>query len=119
MVLDGLSNMLKMAGDGAMDVANLIEECGGLDRIEALQSHEKNEIYKMAYDIIEQYFADEVSETTPSVILLILADSLADPWLRTALTDFNPVYVTERPCQTFLRCTKYVITHITFRNSGK
>lgn len=74
MVLDGLSNMLKMAGDGAMDVANLIEECGGLDRIEALQSHEKNEIYKMAYDIIEQYFADEVSETTPSVILLILAE---------------------------------------------
>ncbi|KAI8428378.1 hypothetical protein MSG28_002563 [Choristoneura fumiferana] len=63
-VLDGLSNMLKMAGDGAMDVANLIEECGGLDRIEALQSHEKNEIYKMAYDIIEQYFADEEEDAT-------------------------------------------------------
>lgn len=59
-MLDGLSNMLKMAGDNADQVANMIEECGGIDKIEALQSHEKVEIYKMAYDIIEQYFAGEV-----------------------------------------------------------
>jgi importin subunit alpha-4/3 len=58
-VLDGLSNMLKMAGENAEQVANMIEECGGIDKIEALQSHEKIEIYKMAYDIIEQYFAGE------------------------------------------------------------
>lgn len=60
-VLDGLSNMLKMAGENADQVANMIEECGGIDKIEALQSHEKVEIYKMAYDIIEQYFAGEVN----------------------------------------------------------
>lgn len=52
--------MLKMAGENADQVANMIEECGGIDKIEALQSHEKVEIYKMAYDIIEQYFAGEV-----------------------------------------------------------
>lgn len=55
--------MLKMAGDSTEAVATMIEECGGIDKIEELQGHEKVEIYKMAYDIIEQYFADEVSRS--------------------------------------------------------
>ncbi|KAG6441103.1 importin subunit alpha-4 [Manduca sexta] len=63
-VLDGLSNMLKMSRENADQVATIIEECGGIDKIEALQSHEKVEIYKMAYDIIEQYFAGEEEDAT-------------------------------------------------------
>ncbi|KAL7304022.1 hypothetical protein TKK_0003492 [Trichogramma kaykai] len=57
-VLDGIHNMLKMAGPNVEMLASMIEECGGLDKIEALQGHMNGEIYKLAYDIIEQYFSE-------------------------------------------------------------
>ena len=57
-VLDGLNNMLKSAPD-VEAVAQIIEECGGLDKIESLQNHENTDIYQLAFDIIEHYFSDE------------------------------------------------------------
>jgi hypothetical protein len=62
-VLDGISNILKMASASDEDVdliTNQIEECGGLDKIETLQNHPNEEIYKLAFDIIDRYFSDEV-----------------------------------------------------------
>ncbi|KAK8729592.1 hypothetical protein OTU49_008556, partial [Cherax quadricarinatus] len=58
-VLDGISNILSRASDDVEMVANMIEECGGLDKIEFLQNHENVEIYKLAYSIIERYFSEE------------------------------------------------------------
>lgn len=69
-VLDGINNMLKMAGLQVEGLANMIEECGGLDKIEALQNHENNDIYKLAFDIIEHYFSEDVSNHIRRTVLL-------------------------------------------------
>jgi len=42
-----------------VSVAVYIEEAEGLDKIEKLQQHENNEIYKKAYNIIDKYFGEE------------------------------------------------------------
>ncbi|VDK78672.1 unnamed protein product [Litomosoides sigmodontis] len=57
-VLDGLNNILKMAGPRSESICTMIEECGGLDKIEHLQNHESEEIYKLAYEIIDNYFSE-------------------------------------------------------------
>ena len=48
-------------------VAQQIEECGGLDRIEAAQNSENEDIYNLAYEIIEHYFSD-VTDEDPSLL---------------------------------------------------
>jgi len=60
--LDGINNILKMSVTEDVErVCGMIEECGGLDKIESLQNHENIDIYRIAYDIIESYFSDDVS----------------------------------------------------------
>ncbi|XP_050510982.1 importin subunit alpha-4 [Diabrotica virgifera virgifera] len=61
-VLDGINNLLQMAGPQLEQLCTMIEECNGLDKIEALQNHDNIKIYKLAYEIIEQYFGGEEVE---------------------------------------------------------
>ncbi len=60
-ILDGLNNILKMAGHNTKVIIKAIEEIGGVEKIEALQSHENIEIYKLAYSLVEAYFQGDVS----------------------------------------------------------
>ena len=67
--LEGLENILKvgkatMENNGLSEnpMASLVENAGGLDKIDALQQHEDLTIYEMSFQIMECYF-DVVDET--------------------------------------------------------
>ncbi|XP_036921002.1 importin subunit alpha-6 isoform X3 [Sturnira hondurensis] len=71
--LNGLENILRLGeqeckqnGMGINPYCALIEEAYGLDKIEFLQSHENQEIYQKAFDLIEHYFG--VEDDDPSVV---------------------------------------------------
>ncbi|XP_062198232.1 importin subunit alpha-1b-like isoform X2 [Phragmites australis] len=64
--LEGLENIL-MVGEadqfsGACDFnryAQMIDDAGGLDKIEDLQNHENNKVYEMAGNLLETYWLEE------------------------------------------------------------
>ncbi|CAG0882981.1 unnamed protein product [Darwinula stevensoni] len=62
-ILDGIHNVLnaaqRLGPDQVERVALLIEQCEGLDKIEALQNHENEEVYKKVYKMLETFFIDE------------------------------------------------------------
>lgn len=65
-VLDGLTNILNAAmkmGE-AERVAYMIEEVGGLDRLEALQQHDAEQVYQKAVAMIDTFFSEEDAEET-------------------------------------------------------
>ncbi|KAH9321896.1 hypothetical protein KI387_016535 [Taxus chinensis] len=63
--LEGLENILKAGYDGGHynKYASLLEDAGGLDKIEALQEHENTDIYGKAVRILKNYSSfDEDSD---------------------------------------------------------
>ena len=61
--LEGLQNLLQATENiprGAPNnVADLIEDCGGLDMLEWLQSHQSDQVYQIAFNILQRYYQGE------------------------------------------------------------
>ncbi|XP_027349499.1 importin subunit alpha-4-like [Abrus precatorius] len=70
--LEGLENILKvgeadkeMGLHGGTNIyAEMVEEYGGLEKIERLQNHDNNEIYKRAVRILERFWDEEELDET-------------------------------------------------------
>ena len=75
--MDGIANILTTAEklNETDKVAMMVEECGGLDKIEQLQSHENEQIYHKALQIIETFFpdGDQVFHWTLNLVVINFA----------------------------------------------
>ncbi|XP_032525860.2 importin subunit alpha-1-like [Danaus plexippus] len=69
-VLDGLAHLLQAAAKfGQVDpLCVKLEEVGALDRIEGLQQHENEQIYRKALHILDTYFVDQEDQSQPEQI---------------------------------------------------
>lgn len=65
-VLMGLQNFMQLAEKMGIleNMAVAVEELGTLDKLEALQNHENQEVYQLALDIIERYFVVDAPTDT-------------------------------------------------------
>ncbi|XP_012276606.1 importin subunit alpha [Orussus abietinus] len=63
-ILDGLTNILNAADKiGEVErVAMMIEEVGGLDKLEALQQHDNDEVYQKVMAMIDTFYSDGYTE---------------------------------------------------------
>jgi len=76
--LDGLENILRVGADEVNNdsysnnpYAMLVEEAEGIEKIEFLQNHENQDIYKKSFEIVERYFSGDDTDN-------IIAPSITD-----------------------------------------
>lgn len=63
-ILSGLAVLFRVAEsmNGLENFCKMIEEIGALDKLEALQNHENQDIYEKSYTLINTYFSEDDNE---------------------------------------------------------
>lgn len=69
-LLDGIQNILIHADklDCLENAIDVIEECGGLDKIEGLQNSANDVIYQLAYRLVDTYFNEEEDDAVAEAL---------------------------------------------------
>ncbi|XP_068979701.1 importin subunit alpha [Bombus flavifrons] len=90
-VLDGLSNICSAAEKmGEVDrVAIMIEEVGGLDKLEALQHHEVEQVYQKATAMIDTFFSEPEAQESTLATPTVADGQLEFKTTETAQSGFN------------------------------
>jgi importin subunit alpha-1 len=57
--LDALESILRVGQALGKDYCSFVDECDGLEKLELLQEHQSDDVYKKAVEIIETYFGCE------------------------------------------------------------
>ncbi|KAL7500246.1 hypothetical protein ACHAWT_010965 [Skeletonema menzelii] len=57
--LDALESILRVGQELGKDYTSFVDECDGLEKLEQLQEHQSDDVYKKAVEIIETFFGCE------------------------------------------------------------
>jgi hypothetical protein len=66
-----------LVADGANRCVQLIDEAGGVEKLEALQMHENSVVFTKTACLLDAYFSDDAAADDPSIAPTSHADSFA------------------------------------------
>lgn len=75
--LDALDSILRVGQELGKDYCSFVDECDGLEKLELLQEHQSDAVYKKAIDIIETYFGCEDGEEDENLAPALNGDTYA------------------------------------------
>ena len=75
--LDAIHNILTVGERNGYRYAVLLDECGGVDKLEALQQHSDDAVYEKALEIIERFFGEDGEADDENLAPAYVGDSFA------------------------------------------
>lgn len=83
-LLEALTKIFEEYKDDKQSIAIEVESCGGLDKIEALETHENHDIYKIAYELIDKHIDSSDGDGIPDLVPQQTDNAFAFPTTTTA-----------------------------------